>query len=100
MRSPCIATLCLENVSHGFDLLHGDDLALASGLFDSMGLPGIVWFLLKTYFLIFVLMWVRWTFPRLRFDQLMNLSWKVMIPLSLANLLVTAVVIKLVHLVR
>lgn len=65
----------------------------------SMGIPGIVWFLLKTYLLIFVLMWVRWTFPRLRFDQLMNLSWKVMIPLSLANLLVTAVVIKLVHLV-
>lgn len=61
------------------------------------GVPGIVWFLVKTYILIFVIMWVRWTFPRLRFDQLMNLSWKVMIPLSLANLVVTAVIVKLVR---
>jgi len=59
-------------------------------------IPGIVWFLMKTYVLIFVIMWVRWTFPRLRFDQLMNFSWKVMIPLSLANLLVTAVVLKFI----
>lgn len=59
-------------------------------------IPGLVWFLGKTYVLIFVIMWVRWTFPRLRFDQLMNFSWKVMIPLSLANLLVTAVVLKFV----
>ena len=61
-----------------------------------LGIPGIVWFLAKTYVLIFVIMWVRWTFPRLRFDQLMNFSWKVMIPLSLANLLITAIVLKLV----
>ena len=67
------------------------------GLFGfDMGIPGIVWFLAKTYFLLFVIMWVRWTFPRVRFDQLMNLSWKVMIPLSLANLLVTAVIVKIV----
>ncbi len=61
-----------------------------------LGIPGIVWFLAKTYVLIFVIMWVRWTFPRLRFDQLMNLSWKFMIPLSLANLIVTAIVLKLI----
>ena len=61
-----------------------------------LGLPGIVWFMLKTYFFIFILMWMRWTFPRVRFDQLMNFSWKVLIPLSLANLLVTAVVMKLI----
>lgn len=59
-------------------------------------IPGVVWFLIKTYILIFVIMWVRWTFPRLRFDQLMNFSWKVMIPLSLANLVVTAVVLKFI----
>ncbi len=62
----------------------------------SFGIPGIVWFLVKTYILIFVIMWVRWTFPRLRFDQLMNLSWKVMIPLSLANLVATAIIVKLI----
>jgi len=60
------------------------------------GVPRVVWFLAKTYVLIFVIMWVRWTFARLRFDQLMNLSWKVMIPLSLANLVVTAIILKLV----
>jgi NADH-quinone oxidoreductase subunit H len=62
----------------------------------SLGIPGVVWFLLKTYILIFVLMWVRWTFPRLRFDQLMNFSWKVMIPLALVNLLITAAVLKFI----
>jgi NADH-quinone oxidoreductase subunit H len=62
----------------------------------SLGLPGVVWFLMKTYLLIFVIMWVRWTFPRLRFDQLMNFSWKVMIPLSLANLVITAAVLKFI----
>lgn len=60
-----------------------------------LGIPGVVWFLLKTYVLLFVLMWFRWTFPRVRFDQLMNFSWKVMIPLSLVNLVVTAAVLKL-----
>jgi NADH-quinone oxidoreductase subunit H len=62
----------------------------------SLGIPGVFWFLFKTYILIFVIMWVRWTFPRVRFDQLMNFSWKVMIPISLVNLLVTAIVIKLI----
>lgn len=62
----------------------------------SLGMPGVVWFLMKTYVLIFVIMWVRWTFPRLRFDQLMNFSWKVMIPLALVNLIVTAAVLKMV----
>jgi NADH-quinone oxidoreductase subunit H len=62
----------------------------------TLGIPGVVWFLIKTYILIFVVMWVRWTFPRLRFDQLMNFSWKVMIPLALVNLVVTAAVLKFV----
>ncbi|MFZ2446525.1 MAG: NADH-quinone oxidoreductase subunit NuoH [Syntrophobacteraceae bacterium] len=62
----------------------------------SFGVPGIFWFLFKTYVLIFVIMWVRWTFPRVRFDQLMNFSWKVMIPISLANLVITAIVLKFV----
>ncbi len=62
----------------------------------SFHIPGIFWFLFKTYVLIFVIMWVRWTFPRVRFDQLMNFSWKVMIPISLANLLVTAVLVKII----
>lgn len=53
-------------------------------------LPAPVWFFVKTYFLIFVLMWMRWTLPRLRIDQLMNFCWKGLLPLSLINLILTA----------
>ncbi len=58
-------------------------------------LPGIVWFLLKVYFIIFLLMWFRWTFPRVRFDQLITFAWKILIPLAFANLLITALIMKL-----
>ena len=58
-------------------------------------LPGIVWFFIKTYFLVAVIMWFRWTFPRVRFDQLLNFSWKILIPASFLNLLVTGGLLKL-----
>ncbi|MEM9494143.1 MAG: complex I subunit 1 family protein, partial [Myxococcota bacterium] len=58
-------------------------------------LPGPVWLLLKTYLLLSAMMWFRWTFPRLRFDQLMSFCWTVLIPLSIANLLITALVVEL-----
>lgn len=58
-------------------------------------LPGIVWFLLKSYLLVFVIMWLRWTYPRVRFDQLLNISWKVLIPLTFINLLITGGILKL-----
>jgi NADH-quinone oxidoreductase subunit H len=56
-------------------------------------LPGPLWVLLKAYAVILVMMWARWTFPRLRFDQLMSFAWKLLIPLALANLVVTALVL-------
>ena len=58
-------------------------------------LPGVVWFLIKVYAIIFLMMWFRWTFPRVRFDQLINFAWKILIPLAFANLLITALVMKL-----
>ncbi|HEY2805574.1 MAG TPA: NADH-quinone oxidoreductase subunit NuoH [Gemmatimonadales bacterium] len=56
-------------------------------------LPGPVWLLLKAYAVIFVMMWARWTFPRLRFDQLMSFAWKLLIPVALVNLVITAVLL-------
>lgn len=50
-------------------------------------------FLAKIIFFIFFFMWVRWTIPRFRFDQLMNLGWKVLLPLSIVNMLITGAVI-------
>jgi NADH-quinone oxidoreductase subunit H len=56
-------------------------------------LPGPVWLLLKAYAVIFLMIWARWTFPRLRFDQLMSFAWKLLIPIALLNVVVTAVVL-------
>jgi NADH-quinone oxidoreductase subunit H len=58
-------------------------------------LPGVHWFLLKMYALCFIVVWVRWSFPRTQFYGLLNLSWKILIPLALVNLLLTAVMLKL-----
>jgi NADH-quinone oxidoreductase subunit H len=52
--------------------------------------PGWIWFLLKTFVFIYVFLWIRATLPRYRYDQLMRLGWKVLIPLGIANLIVTA----------
>ena len=52
--------------------------------------PGVVWFALKVAFLMFVFIWVRATFPRFRYDQLMRLGWKVFLPLSLVWVVGTA----------
>jgi NADH-quinone oxidoreductase subunit H len=54
-------------------------------------LPGPVWFLLKVGFFIWVFMWLRFTFPRYRYDHLMTIGWKVLLPLSLANILISGI---------
>ena len=54
--------------------------------------PPIVWFTLKVYFFLFLFIWIRATLPRLRYDQLMRLGWKVMLPIALANIMITAVI--------
>ena len=56
--------------------------------------PGVWWFLIKIYILIFTIIWIRWTFPRTQIYKLLNLNWKILIPFSMVNLLITAVLIK------
>jgi NADH-quinone oxidoreductase subunit H len=56
-------------------------------------LYGLVWFFAKTYFFIFVAVWMRTTLPRIRVDQLMGVAWKVLLPLSLINLFLTAIAV-------
>lgn len=55
-------------------------------------IPGAVWFALKFMFIVFLLMWIRYTFPRMRADQLMEFGWKVLLPVALANIFLTALV--------
>lgn len=58
-------------------------------------IPGIVWFLGKTFMLVWVLLWIKWSFPRLRIDQILKLEWKYLMPLSLLNLVIMTVVVAL-----
>jgi NADH-quinone oxidoreductase subunit H len=53
-------------------------------------IPPIVWFFLKTFFIIYLIMWFKWTFPRLRIDQLLTLEWKYLLPVSLVNIVLIA----------
>ena len=77
-----VATVLFLGGWHGPHLPYGEYL-------------GVVWFLLKVYFLLFLMIMARWTYPRVRFDQLLNFSWKYLVPFSLVNLLITAVIVKL-----
>ena len=69
---------------------------------SSMGIPGVILsilsFAFKTAFFLFLYIWVRWTFPRFRYDQLMNIGWKVLLPLALVNIFITAGYLTLVTL--
>ena len=67
----------------GMDAFSGNILSILS----------IAVFALKIFLIIFVIMWIRWTIPRFRFDQLMHLGWKVLIPAAIVNMLITGLVV-------
>ena len=58
-------------------------------------IPGIVWFMLKAFGIVWLMMWIKWTFPRLRIDQILKLEWKYLMPLALINLVLMTVVVAL-----
>ena len=68
-----------------------------AGFIASDTIRGLTWFMAKTYFFVFVFIWMRATLPRVRVDQLMGFAWKWLLPASLLNLFVTATAVVLVH---
>lgn len=54
-------------------------------------IPGFIWFFGKAFFVVWLLMWIKWTFPRLRIDQILTLEWKYLVPIGLVNLLLMVI---------
>ena len=75
----------------GWMPFHIGNFAIFNGIMDLI--PAGIWFTLKVSALIFLSMWFRWTFPRLRVDQLMKLEWKILLPIGLVNLTLGAILI-------
>jgi len=63
------------------------------GITESIPWLGVFWFMGKTLLIVFLMMWFRWTFPRLRVDQLLTLEWKYLLPLNLLNIVLMAIIV-------
>ncbi len=73
----------------GYNFPFMNDLGLSQ---NWITIIGVIVFFLKIFGFIFFFMWIRWTLPRFRYDQLMNLGWKILIPLAIANIVLTGVI--------
>ncbi|MEO5581508.1 MAG: complex I subunit 1 family protein, partial [Saprospiraceae bacterium] len=85
ISSAAIATLYFG----GYNFPFMNDLGLSHNVIT---LLGVFAFLIKIIFFIFFFMWIRWTIPRFRYDQLMHLGWRVLVPLALINILITGLI--------
>jgi NADH-quinone oxidoreductase subunit H len=83
-----VASLAATVFLGGWMPLHIGNLEAFNRVMDFI--PPIFWYLGKTVFLIYVIMWFKWTFPRLRIDQLLTLEWKYLLPINLVNILLIA----------
>jgi NADH-quinone oxidoreductase subunit H len=80
----------------GYDIPFVNETHLGETLGNNLvAILGVLMLLAKIVFFLFLFMWVRWTIPRFRYDQLMELGWKKLIPLALFNMLITGIVILL-----
>ena len=75
----------------GWAPLHLRGLEGFNSVMDAI--PGAVWFIGKTFFVVFLFMWERWTLPRLRIDNILSLEWKYLMPISMVNLVLMAIVV-------
>lgn len=85
-----VAALSVTLFLGGWMPFHIGDWHSFNALMDAI--PPLAWFSLKSFAIVYVLMWIRWTFPRLRVDQLMHLEWKFLLPVGFANLIIAAFV--------
>ncbi len=77
----------------GWMPFHFGDWAAFNNVMDFI--PGLVWFFIKVFGIIFLIMWFKWTFPRLRIDQILTLEWKYLLPINLFNILLMATMVLL-----
>lgn len=80
-------------------IIAGLGVTLFFGGWHGPFLPSWMWFMIKTYIMVLFIEWVRWTLPRARVDKMMQFNWKVLIPVSIANIFVTGLIIKFLHII-
>jgi NADH-quinone oxidoreductase subunit H len=86
-----VASIAATVFLGGWMPFHVGGLASFNHVMDFI--PPVFWYFGKTAFVIFLMMWFKWTFPRLRIDQLLNLEWKYLLPINLVNILVMALIV-------